>query len=149
MSHEERLQLLSLKTTLERLKLECIFLKLGRLICCENCEVLITDPAQVFVMSKDGIQSNYVNPGGHVYETVTVLSATNFQLVGNPSKQFSWFPGYAWTVMQCTFCNKHLGWKFTSNNLNPKEFFGLAKSGFKILCQTPTIQEDLTASQEQ
>lgn len=79
-------------------------------MCCNSCGMEITDPSKVFAMSKDGIQSNYVNPGkslkyqitvvmqlvssgGHVYETVTVMSAENFQLVGNPSKQFSWFPG--------------------------------------------------------
>lgn len=135
LSHKERLKILGLRSTLERLKLECIYLKLGRFMCCENCQANITDPTKVFAMSKDGIQSNYVNPGGHVYETVTVLSATNFQLVGHPSRQFSWFPGYAWTIMQCTNCNNHLGWKFTSSNLTPKEFYGLAKSGFKVVSQ--------------
>ncbi|XP_076254552.1 E3 ubiquitin ligase component cereblon isoform X2 [Rhynchophorus ferrugineus] len=137
LSHNERLKILGLKSTLERLKLECMYLKLGRTMCCDNCNALITDPSKVFVMSKDGTQSNYVNPGGHVYETVTVLSAINFQLVGDPSRQFSWFPGYAWTIIQCIYCNKHLGWKFTSNNLSPKEFFGLAKSGFKVMSQDP------------
>lgn len=83
-------------------------------------------------MSKDGVQSNYCNPGGHVYETVTVSKAKNFHLIGVPSKQFSWFPGYAWTIMQCKMCNRHLGWQFTAKNLVPSCFYGLAKSGFDI-----------------
>lgn len=32
-------------------------------MCCNVCGVVITDPSTVFAMSKDGIQSNYVNPG--------------------------------------------------------------------------------------
>lgn len=32
-------------------------------MCCNSCGIQITDPSKVFAMSKDGIQSNYVNPG--------------------------------------------------------------------------------------
>ncbi|XP_050299430.1 protein cereblon [Anthonomus grandis grandis] len=144
LNHRERLQIMGLRSTLERLKLEVIYLRLGRLICCKNCEVEITDPTKVFAMSKDGIQSNYVNPGGHVYETVTVLEAKNFQLLLGPSRQFSWFPGYAWTIMQCANCNNHLGWKFSSPDLTPKKFYGLANSGIKVIStKTLTDEEDL------
>ncbi|CAG9814866.1 unnamed protein product [Phaedon cochleariae] len=133
LSHDERLHILKLNSTLERLRLEYKFLKLERTINCNNCGILLTDPSKVFAMSKDGIQSNYVNPGGHVYETVTVISAKNFLLDGNPSRQFSWFPGYAWTVMHCKICSNHLGWKFTSDVLRPKAFYGLAKNSFKVI----------------
>ncbi|KAG5885420.1 hypothetical protein JTB14_036069 [Gonioctena quinquepunctata] len=127
LSHEERLHILKLNSALERLKLECKYLKMERSMCCNRCGIQITDPSKVFAMSKDGTQSNYVNPGGHVYETVTVLNAQNFQLDGRPSKQFSWFPGYAWTTMHCKSCSNHLGWRFTSTILRPKCFYGLAK----------------------
>ncbi|KAJ8963546.1 hypothetical protein NQ314_005551 [Rhamnusium bicolor] len=110
-------------------------------MCCDSCGTEITDPSKVFAMSKDGIQSNYVNPGGHVYETVTVMTAQNFELIGNPSKQFSWFPGYAWTIMQCKTCNNHLGWRFTSTMLRPSCFYGLAKSGFKVVIHKRTTPE--------
>lgn len=42
-------------------------------------------------MYKDGLQSNYCNPGGHVYGTMTVLKAKNFLLIGEQSKQFFGF----------------------------------------------------------
>ncbi|CAG9772784.1 unnamed protein product [Ceutorhynchus assimilis] len=139
LSHRERLEILGLRSTLERLKLEVAYFKLGRLICCENCGIQITDPTKVFAMSKDGMQSNFVNPGGHVYETITVNSAINFKLLGTMSRVFSWFRGYAWTIMQCSNCGNHVGWKFTSTNprLSPKEFYGLANSGIKIISQKP------------
>ncbi|XP_049824983.1 protein cereblon [Aethina tumida] len=133
LQHDERLHFLSISSTLERLKLAVRLLRQPRKICCENCGVELSDPTKVFAMSKDGVQSNYVNPSGHVYETVTVSEAKNFKLVGNPSKQFSWFPGYSWTIMQCRQCNKHLGWRFTSSHLKPSIFYGLANSGFKIV----------------
>ncbi|XP_060532661.1 protein cereblon isoform X2 [Cylas formicarius] len=139
----ERLRILELKTTLERLKLECIYLKLERKMCCNICESEITDPDKVFAMSKDGWVGNYVNPGGQVYETVTVLEARNFNLVGTASRNFSWFPGYSWTIMQCSSCNNHLGWKFGSNNLTPREFYGLAKSGFKVVIPEKPRPPDL------
>ncbi|XP_018571182.1 protein cereblon isoform X2 [Anoplophora glabripennis] len=142
LNHVERLQILKLNSALERLRLEYRFLKQERKMCCNSCGMEITDPSKVFAMSKDGIQSNYVNPGGHVYETVTVMSAENFQLVGNPSKQFSWFPGYAWTIMQCNFCNNHLGWRFTSTILRPNCFYGLAKSGFKVVIHLKAPSEE-------
>ncbi|XP_066144585.1 protein cereblon [Euwallacea fornicatus] len=137
--HKERLHILRLCTTLERLKVEASFLRLRRQLCCENCGLQITDPTKVFAMSKDGIQANYVNPGGQVYEIVTVLAAQNFELIGYPSRQFSWFPGYAWTIMQCSNCNIHLGWKFTNASLTPKEFFGLANSGIKVVAEKPSF----------
>ncbi|CAH0549006.1 unnamed protein product [Brassicogethes aeneus] len=132
LNHEERLYFMSADSTLERLKLACKLLKRLRHICCKKCGETISNPSKVFSMSKDGIQSNYVNPGGHVYETVTVSEAEHFSLIGSPSKQFSWFPGYAWTIMQCSHCCGHLGWKFSSSHLKPKVFYGLANNGYKI-----------------
>lgn len=135
LNHDERLRILSLNTAFERLRLELYFLNNfdNRLIRCLHCDEIITTPDKVISMSKEGIQSNYVNPGGHVFETLTVSDASNFQLYGHPSKMFSWFPGYAWTIIQCKKCSNHLGWRFTSNTLNPKCFYGLAKSSFKIV----------------
>lgn len=103
-----------------------------RIICCAHCNAEIAEQNDVFAMSKDGLQSNYCNPNGHVFETVTIAKAKNFRLFGEASKQFSWFPGYAWTIMQCKSCNRHLGWQFTSKYLEPNCFYGMAKSGIDI-----------------
>ncbi|EFA08465.1 protein cereblon [Tribolium castaneum] len=130
--HEERLRIMVLRTAVERLRLELKYLNMKRLICCAKCDAEIAQHSNVFPMSKDGVQSNYCNPEGYVFETVTVSKATNFTLFGSPSAQFSWFPGYSWTIMHCKMCSSHLGWKFSSVNLKPAVFYGLAKSGFDI-----------------
>ncbi|KAH1011140.1 hypothetical protein HUJ04_000569 [Dendroctonus ponderosae] len=137
----ERIRILSAKSTLERLKLEVNYLRLDRLICCYNCRYEITYPSKIFAMSKDGLQSNYVNPGGFVYEIITVSCANNIRLAGDASRQFSWFPGYAWTVIECINCNNHIGWQFTSNNLTPKKFFGLAHTGIRIVSAAPALDK--------
>lgn len=36
----------------------------------------------------------YVNPHGYVHETLTVYKASNLNLIGRPSTEHSWFPGY-------------------------------------------------------
>ncbi|KAL3270849.1 hypothetical protein HHI36_021367 [Cryptolaemus montrouzieri] len=128
LQYTERLELFKQRTVIARLRLEMQYLRNNRLIICHNCTQLIGEQQHVIVLSKDGIQNNYVNPGGNVYETITLSEAKNFMLIGRPSKQFSWFPGYAWTIMQCKHCKLHLGWMFTSSTLSPGVFYGLARS---------------------
>lgn len=47
----------------------------------------------VFSMATEGPLGAYVNPGGHVHETVTLYKANNLRLIGYPSTEHSWFPG--------------------------------------------------------
>lgn len=115
LTHNERLVIMKCNNVLERLKKELFYMKLVKIfscffgnpliefflffyqeerqICCASCDMHIAKQSDVFAMSKEGVQSNYCNQGGQVYETVTVLKADNFTLVGQPSKQFTWFPG--------------------------------------------------------
>ena len=45
-----------------------------------------------------------MNPGGHVHDTLTLSRASNLRLVGRSSTEYSWFPGYAWTIIECLGC---------------------------------------------
>lgn len=47
-----------------------------------------------YSLSKRGPMGAFVNPGGHVHETVTFYKATNLSLQGRASQEYSWFPGY-------------------------------------------------------
>ncbi|KAK9751385.1 Yippee zinc-binding/DNA-binding /Mis18, centromere assembly [Popillia japonica] len=132
LTHEERLDILKCPSVLERLRLELRYLNMKRSLICGRCSIEIANQSDVFAMSREGMQSNYCNPGGQVYETITVSEAQNYTTVGEPSKQFTWFPGYAWTIIQCKCCTGHLGWLFTSNNHQPERFFGLAHSCLDI-----------------
>jgi hypothetical protein len=33
-------------------------------------------------------------------------------LEGAASAEYSWFPGYAWTIALCAACAVHLGWRY-------------------------------------
>ncbi|XP_017775050.1 PREDICTED: protein cereblon, partial [Nicrophorus vespilloides] len=132
LTHEERLNILAAGTTLERLRLELSFLRLKRNICCSRCGSYISELDKVFAMSKDGVQSNYCNPFGIVYETLTVTECENVSLEGYPSKKFTWFPGYYWTILKCKTCTGHLGWRFKSDKLSPPTFYGLGRSCVEI-----------------
>ncbi len=76
-----------------------------------------------------------MNPGGYVHETLTLYSARRLYLVGSPSTEFSWFPGYSWTIAQCRGCHSHMGWKFTAcdKKLHPKKFWGISRQNIRPL----------------
>lgn len=46
-----------------------------------------------------------------MHDIVTVASATNTELNGGASTEFTWFPGYAWTIALCAACKAHVGWR--------------------------------------
>jgi hypothetical protein len=35
---------------------------------------------------------------------------------GTPTDEYSWFPGYSWTIATCKGCSEHLGWVFYERN---------------------------------
>ena len=98
---------------------------------CINCESNITNSRFIFSMSQDGPLANYINPHGYVHDTLTVSCVLNAVMIGTPTSEHSWFPGYKWTIMNCAHCRVHLGWKFQAPKLIPKVFFGLTRAALK------------------
>ena len=94
---------------------------------CVTCESVMTNSKYIFSMSQEGPLTNYINPHGIVHDTLTVTDVLNTRLVGKPTSEYSWFPGYKWTTLYCAHCNQHLGWKFQSSKLIPQLFFGLTR----------------------
>ncbi|XP_053378068.1 protein cereblon-like isoform X2 [Mercenaria mercenaria] len=125
-----KLHLLSINNAVQRLRCALHIICKCSILCCKDCNEQIADMSNVFSMSVSGPLSAYVNPGGHVHETVTVHQAENLNLIGRPSTDHSWFPGYAWTIAQCKRCSAHMGWKFTTRrkDLIPHKFWGLCRS---------------------
>ncbi|XP_018014563.1 protein cereblon, partial [Hyalella azteca] len=97
---------------------------------CVHCEALVARREDLLIVSSDGQQSAYVNPGGFVHEIITVRTTDRLYLLGAPTPEHSWFPGYAWTIATCSGCRRHVGWKFTAvrPNLRPKKFYGLTRT---------------------
>ncbi|XP_038054196.1 protein cereblon-like isoform X2 [Patiria miniata] len=138
----QRLKLLQINCPVQRLRLELDTLRKCTMLTCTDCGQDIAKKSDVFSMSLDGPMAAYVNPGGFVHDTLTLYRAHNMVLIGRPSQEHSWFPGYAWTILQCRRCTRHMGWKFTAakRKLKPEMFWGLTRSAVQ-----PGLKE---ASQE-
>ncbi|RLN21955.1 hypothetical protein C2845_PM07G22660 [Panicum miliaceum] len=64
-----------------------------------------------------------------VKEMITVHSVTSLALRGDPSKIYTWFPGYTWTIALSAACESNIGWLFRADkNLHPKSFWGIRNS---------------------
>jgi hypothetical protein len=53
-----------------------------------------------------------VNPAGIVFEFGCFASAPGAAVIGEPTEEHSWFPGYVWSYVLCRGCGEHLGWHF-------------------------------------
>nr|XP_047127111.1 protein cereblon isoform X1 [Hydra vulgaris] len=125
-------------------KLLGIMRKCGSSLACASCESIITDKKELFCLSERSPMAAYVNSYGYVHETATFYKASNISLTGRPSTEYSWFPGYAWTIALCKCCHKDLGWKFTATHkgLTPSKFWGLTRKSLKpIFKDAPTLNE--------
>ena len=139
-----RTRMLGLNSPVQRLRLALSFLSQCRVLACRNCGKQLGEQASIFSMSKEGPQGAFVNPHGHLHETLTLYKAKNLRLVGRPSSEYSWFPGYAWTITECLGCWSHVGWKFTatSSRLTPAKFYGFSRKNIEAKVDIPDSDTD-------
>jgi len=139
-----RAQLLAINSPVQRLRVELSFLSQCRVLVCRRCTKQLGEQKNIFSMSKEGPQGAFVNPNGHVHETLTLYKAKNLRLVGQPSTEYSWFPGYAWTITECLGCWNHIGWKFTATNtkLKPEKFYGFSRRSIESKVEVPDKPEN-------
>ena len=45
---------------------------------------------------------------GSLYDLLTLRAAYGVSLYGEATEEFTWFPGYAWTLAYCRGCSAHL-----------------------------------------
>uniref|UniRef100_A0A2A4K2N0 Protein cereblon n=2 Tax=Heliothis virescens TaxID=7102 RepID=A0A2A4K2N0_HELVI len=111
LSLADRLALFAVDNALLRLHMECHFINRKSVLCCSSCMTQIARREHIFAMSSEGVHSNYTNLGGYMHDLLTVRTATNVRAAGAASEEYSWFPGYAWTVAHCRHCAAHVGWR--------------------------------------
>ncbi|KAG6598767.1 Protein cereblon, partial [Cucurbita argyrosperma subsp. sororia] len=129
-SESTRQELLEIDGISYRLRREIELLKSIDIIQCKSCKTVIAQRSDMLVMSSDGPLSAYVNPHGYVHEIMTLYRANGLALRGRAETEYSWFPGYAWTISICATCETQLGWLFTATNRNlkPRSFWGIRSS---------------------
>jgi len=137
-----RLAVLAMDCAEQRLRYELGLLARFSALCCRRCGAEVAAQDDIFSMSQEGPQSAYVNPGGYVHETLTLYKTRRLYLVGETSTEYSWFPGYAWTIAQCKGCHCHMGWKFTSTHkrLTPKKFWGISRRNITHLQKVGRVE---------
>ncbi|XP_008220116.1 PREDICTED: protein cereblon [Prunus mume] len=129
-SESTRQELLEIDGISYRLRREIELLQSVDLIQCKTCQTVIAKRSDMLVMSSEGPLGAYVNPNGYVHEIMTLYKANGLALIGRAASEYSWFPGYAWTITNCATCETHMGWLFTATNKNlkPRLFWGVRSS---------------------
>ncbi|KAL2548428.1 ATP-dependent protease La (LON) domain protein [Forsythia ovata] len=129
-SESTRQELLEIDGISYRLRREIELLESLDRIRCKTCQTLIARRSDMLVMSTEGPLGAYANPHGFVHEVTTLFKANGLAIKGLPSKEYSWFPGYAWSIADCASCENHMGWLFTATRkkLKPRSFWGIRSS---------------------
>ena len=64
-----------------------------------------------------------MNPGGFLFHIGCFAQAIGCVIVGPASREYPWFPGFAWRLALCGQCGVQVGWHFRSDD--GTAFFGL------------------------
>ena len=90
-------------------------------IYCRNCKNVISSKKNIISVNGSHIH-NYKNPAGIIFEIGCFSKAEGCLITGEPTLEYTWFPGYKWNYAVCKKCLFHLGWYYQSGD---KSFFGL------------------------
>jgi hypothetical protein len=90
---------------------------------CIVCNKKITSDKDRFEFNNQS-EFQFINPGGYYYNILTFSDADGCIELGEPTLEFTWFEGHAWSYAVCSRCSNHLGWKYSGKY----SFYGLIKS---------------------
>ncbi len=82
-----------------------------RRLLCRSCGSPVTTEAERIAIDGQHVHRR-TNPAGIDFEFGCFAAAPGAEIVGEPTAEFSWFAGYAWTYSLCGACATHLGWHF-------------------------------------
>lgn len=97
-----------------------------RVIRCRRCDQAVASRRHVFPFRAVSAVQVFPNPSGQMMKILTIRATHHLTAVSAPTTAFTWFDGYAWTVMVCARCGHHLGWQYDAVDAGtPAQFFGL------------------------
>ncbi len=92
-----------------------------RVIVCAACgHALTTLDARIEVSGRH--EHTCENPAGIVFRVGCFAAVTGCEIGSNPSREWSWFPGFAWQIEHCARCRAHVGWRYVRED---QSFHGL------------------------
>ncbi len=78
---------------------------------CAACAHRLAAEAHRLVI--DGAHAHtFFNPAGIAYHVCCYAEAEGATRTCRPERFFSWFTGYAWSILACGSCAQHVGWAF-------------------------------------
>jgi len=90
-------------------------------ILCKTCGNPITSDDAGIAMNGSH-EHTFMNPRGMVFRIGCFSKAAGCYIVGSPTDEYTWFPGFVWCYVVCAGCQSHLGWHYQSGG---SSFFGL------------------------
>lgn len=95
-----------------------------RAILCAACRHEVTRDRESVAV--DGASEHeFMNPTGIRFVVACFARAPGVTGVGGWDGVWTWFPGYAWSVVVCAACGAHLGWAFAKGEATTPSFFAL------------------------
>lgn len=92
-----------------------------RTLVCKACGTAITSQECAIEVGGSNCHT-FLNPGGIVFRIGCFSGASGCFIMGEPTVEYTWFPGYAWCYVICSGCLSHMGWHYSSGEGG---FFGL------------------------
>ncbi|KAH8852833.1 Protein cereblon [Schistosoma japonicum] len=131
MSGSLKSHILGIDHVVQRLRALLEVIRRSSACVCASCGANITSSQYIVCLAQEGSSQTYVNPSGVLHDIVTVSQITpnSINLIGEATAEYSWFPGYSWTIANCSSCYQHMGWLFTALNdhLRPRKFWGIRR----------------------
>ncbi|RCK80094.1 MAG: hypothetical protein OZSIB_3598 [Candidatus Ozemobacter sibiricus] len=93
-----------------------------RPIVCAACRHPVTSTAERCEMAGHH-RHVFTNPAGFVFEIGCFRQAPGCRALGQPTTEYTWFPGWAWQIAVCRGCGEHLGWAYSTGTF--ARFHGL------------------------
>lgn len=97
---------------------------------CSRCSLPIFHNENIMRLPEQTM--THVNAHGFVHKITLLSEIQNHVRASPPSYQFTWFPDYAWIIIQCERCAQHLGWEYISMTRDPPRFYGIQREGIRF-----------------
>lgn len=82
-----------------------------RVVRCAACEHIIARAADA--VKRDGRHEHvFTNPHGYTFRIALFAPAAGLRSIGEPTEEWSWFHGTAWSHGVCRACLAHIGWTY-------------------------------------
>jgi hypothetical protein len=88
---------------------------------CAGCQAQLSGHEQAMEFA-GGHRHVFVNPGGVEFE-IALYREVSCLRHGPLTPEYTWFAGYAWQIVLCPTCHRHLGWRY--RRADSPDFYGL------------------------